>query len=435
MDSYSAAHVAADGREFRYATVVVPEMKEGDSALQAWTYACSLIGDSRCPTLAVAFVSKATKSAKKAVKEISQFLVTNSSGSNAQGQGSSSCGDVQAGERTNLMVQSRTEESTGAEQLSGKPRGVRIASMHTDLSKGLGADVNGPTGDDSAKVRPGNIPLIGCVASEWAEEFGRNWRLVGTVAASGSELSSAKKVSAANKRLFKKFDLGDGGKGILCDLQTAKDLFGDLSGDRERFLAVAAEVMDSDDDDGSLSDWEHLSAEAVQLGKGDKGIQVDGAIMRSEDLVVDMNVFKRLNSEGSSGSATTAADGSLELRTQDEEPCELATDHASAGTWSESIDNHNVVSSEGLESSAIEGKGRKYVVSSNVQAAGKNEDEDDDADDKYQLMICVGHFPGAKAVSFHSSSTGLPSLPNLEDAVLVNNPHMLLLGAPGKSST
>ncbi|KAG6547268.1 hypothetical protein Mapa_011204 [Marchantia paleacea] len=52
-------------------------------------------------------------------------------------------------------------------------------------------------------------------------------------------------------------------------------------------------------------------------------------------------------------------------------------------------------------------------------------------DDDYRLILCVGHMPGAKALAFHSSTTGLPRLPDLEEAVTANNPHMLLLGAPG----
>jgi hypothetical protein len=39
--------------------------------------------------------------------------------------------------------------------------------------------------------------------------------------------------------------------------------------------------------------------------------------------------------------------------------------------------------------------------------------------------------PGSQAAGFVSPTSGLPHLPNLERAVMTNNPHILMLGSPG----
>jgi hypothetical protein len=62
------------------------------------------------------------------------------------------------------------------------------------------------------------------------------------------------------------------------------------------------------------------------------------------------------------------------------------------------------------------------------------EDTDSDSeseDDKYVMVLCMGHMPGSQAAGFVSPTSGLPHLPNLERAVMTNNPHILMLGSPG----
>ncbi|OAE24354.1 hypothetical protein AXG93_4343s1210 [Marchantia polymorpha subsp. ruderalis] len=418
--SFTATHCTADGRKFEFATVVVKAMTKRRSPLNVWQHACSLIGSSSPPTFAVAFVSKPSESAEQALRDFAQQLAF--------------CNKPLAPPRQDSETRSSTLEAAVVETAKtsfSHDTAKQSISTQSEFRSSAGAGVTGKEFDGQHTEIP---PFVACIMDDMGD-----------------------------------FESRETGQSSASSSQTQKDCSpraSHVGTRRDRAFGSDRTPFDDDEDEASLSDWEGVCTEyldeAAKVSSKPTGRESDDQ-EEDEQPAESINVSyeEEVSKEGlvSFLNALTKPPESLsEESGVKEDGLHPESSETKAIMQNRKVDDgtHGLIVSDighkmahkgncGDEGVIIRefvpshgGLGRDDPGSSPVQiwtgAIEPNAGPESNVekwDDDYRLILCVGHMPGAKALAFHSSTTGLPRLPDLEEAVTTNNPHMLLLGAPG----
>ncbi|KAJ7535116.1 hypothetical protein O6H91_12G018800 [Diphasiastrum complanatum] len=452
--SFSSTYSSSDGKVYTYATVIVRAMGQGHSAALAWSHACSLITPN-FPTCAVAFVSKPTVSAEAAVKELAQYL-----------------------------HDGKTTETPSPNSRVSYPQAETLETVRNSEKA-----VDTAISDESSKTDSGMIgyhthacmpPLIGCVVEGLAGDGGRKQRVKKSDEGQGEGSRILRRKFAGNfgldirpgpnEQVFKDGDVG------AIKLLLSADMNGHCT---ENSTIEDKEEEDDDDDDdvGTFSDWDYLLTEYDEW-KGrnhsldeahDSGDSDDGSLPDFSPGVANFDrikcyrerfiMFQRLlkpnkrfktdnwEMEGNNQDLTT-----IDLEKEGLSKGKISA-HLKLGKllpWNKREDwialqvkhlrvRPNTKRQHGLAQGGSSGHEKEVCTPSEAGTTAdeskgqlnKSEESVCDEEEEYQLILCVAHLPGTKVVAFHSSTTSLPNLPDLEVAVTSNNPHMVLLGAPG----
>ncbi|CAM6116713.1 unnamed protein product [Calypogeia fissa] len=421
--SFTSSHKVSDGRRFQFATVVARSMKKGESPLRIWDQACALIGGNS-PTLAVAFVSKPTELALRTVQVLANQLSASLS--------------------SNSAVSPRQTDSSDSDS---------------------GSHASG-TSSSEAVYRAEDVPFIGCLMDDSGGEIESSDDSGSKTLPGNLRGSSLRNLQFRSQAEFS--HLIDGLEGQQDD--RGPRVLGFRLGSSVRGSdGVDVQEEDEDGEDGTVSDWESLcseyGADAIKVldskaeseddeedcenDSADR-ISKEGLVRFLNALVRHRNPFDDCGVGGDLRSLkrgdqndglqrTTLAGRDMErdrrALAKDATGDVLVTDlerclnSLRQGFMPRESVSDRVVGSNGLfgdYEGTITVEQRKGGDKAGVSGSGVGKE-----DGNYKLVLCVGHMPGVKAVAFHSSTTGLPRLPDLENAVLENNPHMLLLGAPG----
>ncbi|XP_024516221.1 uncharacterized protein LOC112341049 isoform X1 [Selaginella moellendorffii] len=366
--NFYRSQVDADGRIFNFATVVVNSDK-GQSALPAWSQACSLVG-TNAPTLAVAFVSKHNPSSAAALEELGRSF---SEVLTAQG------------------------------------------------------------GSAPAKIA---APFIGCVADLW--------NVAAPAATSPGGGGAEKKLGApsvSSSSGYKAAGVDVAGDGDVRALAVKQDHEGGLT------LRAASAFPDED----TVEDFKALVGDCARWTRENPGVVPD-----NEDLVAfDKELKASSATDVLAGNAKVpeevgkseeqalqckkmekdpeSKNGELALEKEEEKSggASLNTKSSGPGNTSAVPDVERIVVSEAVAEGGPGGVPRGASSGATSQASPMSDESVATIDDGYRMILCVAYLPGTKATAFHTTTTGLPNLPDMEAAIVRNNPHMILLGAPG----
>ncbi|CAM6042879.1 unnamed protein product [Sphagnum compactum] len=332
---FIAEHNAKDGRLFRFATLVLRGMQEGESPLAAWAHGRSLLGPRSPPTLAVVFISKPTQAAILAVQELASHF--------------SSSAEVRSQEIPQALS---VPQSLSPPSPNSSPSSSSSSWNASVESSSFALDV----GEEKAEI----VPLIGCVVENLGLEYGDDMQPLGS--GQGERTENAGCRASSN-----------------------------FTGDRPS-------------------------------GTGGNNCGQNGGARLQANSSADGLDGVRGTPPLATGKVNTMSQGTLNQQTSNQ-------------NWDPKLGTSIVVGEESLGPS----KDGEVVIplEDALETPGTGahkEDTDSDSeneDDKYVMVLCMGHMPGSQAAGFVSPTSGLPHLPNLERAVMTNNPHILMLGSPG----
>ncbi len=152
---FIAEHNAKDGRLFRFATLVLRGMQEGESPLAAWAHGRSLLGPRSPPTLAVVFISKPTQAAILAVQELASHF--------------SSSAEGRSQEIPQILS---VPQSLSPPNPNSSPSSSSSSWNASVQSSSFALDV----GEEKAEI----VPLIGCVVENLGLEYGDDMQPLGS---------------------------------------------------------------------------------------------------------------------------------------------------------------------------------------------------------------------------------------------------------------
>ncbi|KAH7416221.1 hypothetical protein KP509_14G081300 [Ceratopteris richardii] len=459
--SFTSKRVIGDGRVFHFASVVVNKMGRGQSVLPVWNYACSLV-KANPPTLAIAFLSRPTESALAAVSELALQFPLNphdvASSCNHQDKNSISserdehlqslrshhCGfhkDVVSDAA--LPVDSfRTPHEVifniskdgiplceNNETITRFSNGFTKLSAHNFTSNSNTAHHRSASnhGEPELAFVP---PLIGCIVADQGR-VALTTPIVKTNTDSvddllwldtpndegshGSALSGPSEVRGKKSNVKdKKFGPGNGAN--HCKICAHS---GFLEADGNRFKA-----------------WKQETCYA-EIG-GHRMLQSDSSIdteVLFSNKILDVNDWKNSKcgcSVGITRPKTSGTHGVLECQGQLLDVF-LEKENTVADVKG-IIAQQNFQSKKNIHESGISGKCKtktiSHILSEDNETKGDRYGYAED-EETYMLSLCVANMPGVIATGFHSKTVRLPWLPDLTNAVKMNHPHMVLLGAPG----
>ncbi|KAL3696148.1 hypothetical protein R1sor_010224 [Riccia sorocarpa] len=394
--SFTATHYVADGRRFEFATVFVKSMNKGRSPLSIWQHACSLLGSGSPPTFGVAFVSKPTESAKEAIQAFAQQLARKDEPSSSDSSGKS---DVKWGlPDANLVAASGVslDSTPGLSSLSEIRESLR--TQEKDIP-----------------------PLIGCIMDDMGDF--------------GSPEPDSNKSS---------YDSATLGSSIVASSAAASSA---------RASGFIRPMIDDNDDgeESTLSDWEGVCTEYIEeVAKGNINISAQDYDEEEEDTSAESTAltYGEISKEGlasflnaltkppqSSCGANGVSEDVYSSRSQEikgrmpvRKPDEVTIRHSKLVADKDcrlppgdtavngGVANERIIRGD-CWSGADGGLASPIEIWTGSPKPGGRQSGLEINNEEYKLVLCIGHMPGATAIAFHSSTTGLPRLPDLAKAV------------------